>query len=130
MAIQRGRVAVSPDDILPEDFLSEERQALIIDGDKRELVIKDRLVITCIVLMMLSTFLTYGIIFLVGFEIMRGLPPGFLHWLGGATIGPSLSSSILVYKWMFGSPKNEKSKKNKPAKRKNKPAKSSNALPV
>ena len=48
-------------------------------------------------------FITVIIIFLEGFYIGGfKLDPGFLHWLGAASIGQIGALTLLVYKFLFG----------------------------
>ena len=62
---------------------------------------REKLVLTAIRIISFSIISTFAIIFFVGFGLMKDLPDGFLHWLGGATIAIIISNILIVYKYFF-----------------------------
>lgn len=69
---------------------------------RRGLDSRDWLTKASIAIMLKSSLLTFVLIFFQGFKI-KGftLPPEFLHWLGGATIGTLIANTLFLYKNLY-----------------------------
>jgi hypothetical protein len=73
----------------------------VVPWEKHKIKMREALTWTIVVLIIISTLLTYSIILLKGFNKLPGLTDSVLHWLGGATLGNSLSCALIIIKSLF-----------------------------
>src|SRR5689334_20130689 len=62
--------------------------------------LREKLAVGLLLLFAAAVASTYTLIFLWGFERIK-LPYGFVHWLGGATVGQTASLLLLIVRDLF-----------------------------